>query len=253
MSKLTTILLAGPACLLVACGTPENQGEIAKDTTTVIAEQETGRPYIPSPLSVSAIGRVEAAPDIAVVTGLIEIENKSHDAAYARVADIINGVQATADTADTEMSYTDISAANKWDQDCLADNREAHTRYAENLTAQRHNRSVRWQMKSLAEQNEKARESYESERLKRLATIRKLRANRDIPEFRRDLFEKEEGLEDFESRFEQAQKQRDDQKKRLEKSVKEVEPRLSQKSCGVLNVKASLRFTARINPAEKAP
>ena len=251
MSK--RILLGGLAAVLMlaACEDPS-----ATTTTTSIsepAEQETGNPYVPSPLSVSAIGRVEAAPDIAVVTGLIEIEDQNHNAAFARMAEIINGVQATADTAKTEMSYTDISSRDIWDEDCLKANQEAQIRHNEISSALHLNRNVRQRIKNLKQQNQVSQESFDTERLKRLAKIRKLRANRDIPEFRRELFEEEEALEDFKSRFEQGQKQRVKSLESLEDSIKEIEPRLKQTTCGVKNVEAILRFTARIHPADKAP
>ena len=250
MSKRIFLGGLAAALMLAACEDPSTT------TTTPIsepAEQETGNPYVPSPLSVSAIGRVEAAPDIAVVTGLIEIEDRSHNAAFARMAEIINGVQATADTAKTEMSYTDISSRDIWDEDCLKANQEAQSRHNEISSALHLNRNVRQRIKNLKQQNQASQESFDTERLKRLAKIRKLRANRDIPEFRRELFEEEEALEDYKSRFEQGQKQRTKSLESIENGIKEIEPRLKQKTCNVKNVEAVLRFTARIHPADKAP
>lgn len=254
MSNFTKLLMGSATALLIGCENPDAQ-KIVNETEDMspIAEQETGSPYYPAPLSVSAIGRVEAAPDIAVVTGLIEVEEDSHDGAYARVADIINLVQQTADTEKTEMSYTQVSASDVWDEDCLKENKEAQTRHYQISSAQRHNKSVRNQIKTQKEQMQNAEETFEEERLTRQVRIRKLRQNRDIPEFRIDLFEEEEGLEDFQTDFKRAQKQRDERLTALEKSIKDVEPRRAQKTCTVLNVKAQMRFTARIHPAEKAP
>jgi len=248
MSNFAKFLLAGTTSLLLAC-----QPDDHSNFDPVIAEQETGSSYIPSPLSVSAIGRVEAAPDIAVVTGLIEIEDTTHNAAYAQISDIINLVQATADTAKTEMSYTDISASDIWDEDCLKYNQNAQTRHYEIIAAQRHNKSTRYQIKTQKTQIKTAREQFDAERIKRQSKIRKLRQNRDIPEFRRELFNLEEALDTFEAGFQQARKQRETRLENLTESIKEVEPRLPQKSCTVLSVKANLRFTARIHPAERAP
>jgi len=252
MSNRILILLASAASILAACENAETPTKITGDTSP-IAEQETGKPYIPFPLSVSAIGRVEAAPDIAVVTGLIEIEDKNHDAAYAQIADIINEVQATADTANTEMSYTDISAVDIWDKDCLDENAKASKRHSDIRSALNHNRSTEERINSIEHQKESALENYVTERRKRLGKINKLRANRDIPEFRRDLFNQEEDLETFEANFEASQKTRNAQIENWKKTIRKVEERLPQKTCSVLNVKAKLRFTARINPAERAP
>jgi len=254
MSNIVKLLMGGAAALLMACeNTNGSQTDIGSDALTAKAEKETGRAYSPSPLSVSAIGRVEAAPDIAVVTGLIEVEAGSHDKAYARVAEIINKVQQTADTEKTEMSYTQASASDIWDEDCLKDNQKAQTRHYEIAAALRHNKSVAHQIKTQKEQIVSIKEQHDAEVLTRQVRIRKLRQNRDIPEFRIDLFEAEEDLEDFQTNFDRAQKQRDQRLESLRESIKDIEPRLAQKTCTVLNVQAQMGFTARIHPAEKAP
>lgn len=248
--------MGSAAVLLMACensNTEKTNIETDPDISSPVAQQEAGSPYSPAPLSVSAIGRVEAAPDIAVVTGLIEIEAGNYDKAYARVTEIINQVQQTADTEKTEMSYTQVSASDVWDEDCLKDNQKAQTRHYEITAALRHNKSVRYQIKTLKAQQEKAEEQHDAEVLTRQVRLRKLRQNRDIPEFRIDLFEEEEDLEDFQTDFKRAEKQREERLDALEKSIKEIKPRRAQETCIVLNVKAQMRFTARIHPAEKAP
>lgn len=248
MSNIAKFLLAGTTALLMACGQ-----SVEELSDTHLTEQETGSPYIPSPLTVSAIGRIEAAPDIAVVTGLIEIEYKTHDGAYSQIADIVNQMQAIAETAETQMSYSDISAKDIWEKDCLDDNQKAQTRHNEILAALRHNKSVRYQIRSLKEQNERAAEQFDEIVSKRQSKIRKLRLNRDIPEFRRELFDLEEAQETFEDSYETGEKQRLERLKNLNESLKDIEPRIKQMSCSVVSVKAQLRFTARIHPAEKAP
>jgi len=249
-----SFLLGSALAILGGC---QNQAtdQISDEISGIqdLTEQEAGIPYQPFPLSVSAIGQVEAAPDIAVVTGLIEIEDKSHDAVYAQIADIINGVQTVADTAETQMSYTEIKSYDQRDEDCDKDNQTAASRFYNIRSALGHNRSVNGQIKAIENSLETQKTEHEEEVKKEKSTLRKLNRNRDIPEFRREIFDLEEEIEELEEDYAENREETIDTIARLRKSKKAIEPRLAFKLCGVTSVKGQLSFTARINPAEKAP
>ena len=212
-----------------------------------------GRPYRPNLLTVSAIGRVETAPDIAVVIGTIEIEDKTHDAVYAEIAEVINDVQAIADTADTDMSYTQISAHDVWDEDCLKDNQTAAQRHGEIVRMRNSNESIELQIETLEKRMESAAETHQADISKRRARLAKLQRNRDIPEFRREIFDMEDAIERELERYDQSVKNDDQRLAALGARIKTPKKPLPGKVCNVTHVTGQLTFTARINPTEKAP
>lgn len=212
-----------------------------------------GQPYRPDLLSVSAIGRVETAPDIAIVTGTIELKEASHNEVYAKTADIINQVQAIADTAKTEMSYTDITARDVVDEDCQKHNSEAAQRHREILANLRSNRNNQRQIETLQTQMERNKTQYEQDISGKKSRLTKLLRNRDIPEFRREIFSLEEQIEQVQNRYRQNLKNNEARLTTYEEELATPKPRIAQKVCEINHVKGRLSFTARINPAEKAP
>jgi len=246
MNKLITFS-AGAGLLLAAACAP------AETADTENYEDASLRTFTPTPLSISGVGHVEAAPDIAIVTGLIEIDGKSHAAVMDDIAAVMNEVQATADTADTEMSYTEIDTRDQYDEDCLEHNRDAALRYSEIARDQQHNKNTRAQIRAQSEQMEAQDKSYKDDWSKKRNKIRKLNVNRDLPEIRRQIITLEEQLESSIENADRDIENRQTQIENLKDGLKDIKPYMAQKVCKVTHISGKLAFTARINPAGRAP
>ena len=85
-------------------------------------------PFKAKPIAVSGTGTVRAVPDIAVLTGLIKTEAKVDYKAMDAASEIVNRVQEIIDGKPVDMSFTNLSAVEKRDEDCLAHNRNASRR-----------------------------------------------------------------------------------------------------------------------------
>ena len=85
-------------------------------------------PFKAKPIAVSGTGTVRAVPDIAVLTGLIKTEAKVDYKAMDAASEIVNRVQEIIDGKPVDMSFTNLSAVEKRDEDCLAHNRIASRR-----------------------------------------------------------------------------------------------------------------------------
>ena len=97
-----------------------------------LEEQKSEEPinaFKPQPMSVSGVGRVKAAPDIAVITGTIKTTADQDNAAIDKAADIINAVQMAVEGQDVDFSFTEIRTSESRDPDCLARNNKATARY----------------------------------------------------------------------------------------------------------------------------
>lgn len=135
MSKLCgTILLS---VFLVGCGQgigASSKGLHVEDIEGYLdwkADQEEVDidPFKAIPISVSGTGEVRAAPDIAVITGLIKTEADIDHKAVDEAALIVNRVQDIIFGQNVEISFTNLSTAEKRDEDCLDHNLKAQLRH----------------------------------------------------------------------------------------------------------------------------
>ncbi len=262
MSKLFQTLMAAVLVTgLSACTEPDTVDALSTDghaDTTgseldMALTKDPGMSYQPDLLSVAAIGRIETAPDIAIITGTIEIEDDNHNLVYARMADIINDVQAIADTAETEMSYTQIAAQDIWDEDCIKRNQDAANRNRERISVQQGNKAVNRQITELESSIDRLEDQHDAKMAAHRSRLTKLERNRDIPEFRRDIFNLEEAMEQAKTQYERSRAQYEDRLKSTRDRIQTLEARLPTEICQVTHVTGRLSFTARINPAKKAP
>jgi len=245
---LSTLALVA---LLAACNNP--QETIQSQTAAQTAPEIKGDLFQPRLLNVAAIGRIEAQPDVAVIVGKIDIEDSSHDGVMSEIADIMNRVQVIADSAQTEMSYTKIQTFEQADEDCGKENQTAEERLWAIRSAMSHNLNVERQITALENRMKLNKENHTEEIKKENATLRKLNRNRDIPEFRRDIFDLEEEITELEEDYDTRLDRNTKSLAALSESLKEVKPRLSSRLCGITSIKGQLNFTARIHPAENAP
>ena len=88
-------------------------------------------PFKAAPIRVTGTGTVRAAPDIAVLTGLIQTEADIDHEAMDASAKIINRVQEIIDGKDVDISFTTISSAEQRDLTCIAHNAEAAQRHSD--------------------------------------------------------------------------------------------------------------------------
>ena len=135
MNKPVIAVAVLTACLLISCS--RNQPNVALEVPDIEnyldwkddQEDVEIEPFKAEPIQVTGTGTVRAAPDIAVLTGLIQTEaNIDHEAMDAS-ANIINRVQEIIDGKDVVISFTTISSAELRDETCLAFNREASQRH----------------------------------------------------------------------------------------------------------------------------
>jgi len=98
------------------------------------------------PIHVSGVGRVEAAPNIAVITGLIEAASDADDIAVDKSAKIINAVQEALKDKDAALNFTNISAREKRDEDCQKHNIETGNRHREIQQDNQHNQRIKNQI-----------------------------------------------------------------------------------------------------------
>jgi len=87
------------------------------------------KPFKPEPLRVSAIGKVQAQPDIAVITATITAEDKNESRAVNAMGEIINQVQTALAGRKIETGFTAINSTRKFDETCRNDNRFAVRRH----------------------------------------------------------------------------------------------------------------------------
>ena len=147
---MTGLLICGSA--LAACNGPhasldeEDISPIDQQKMAAfnawLAEQKSEEPmnaFKPRPMSVSGVGRVKAAPDIAVITGTIKTKADQDDVAIDEAADIINAVQTAVKGQDVDFSFTQIRTSESRDPDCLARNVKANARYSAILRDNQYN------------------------------------------------------------------------------------------------------------------
>ena len=128
------VIMSLAALLLSSCGFGGGDVTIeAADIEDYIdwkADQTEDKiePFKAKPIAVSGTGTVRAVPDIAVLTGLIKTEAKVDYKAMDAASEIVNRVQEIIDGKPVDMSFTNLSAVEKRDEDCLAHNRNASRR-----------------------------------------------------------------------------------------------------------------------------
>ena len=94
-------------------------------------DEEKPVPFKPEPLTVSATGKVEAKPDIAVITASIVAEDKNESRAVNEMGQIINAVQTALKGRQIETGFTGINSSREFDETCRNDNRFAQFRHNE--------------------------------------------------------------------------------------------------------------------------
>jgi len=104
------------------------------------------KPYAGTPIQVSGIGRAEAVPNIAVITGQIETTAKADDVAVDKAAKVINAVQDALKDQQAELNFTQISAVEKRDEDCQTHNIETGIRHGEIVSDNAYNSNIKAQI-----------------------------------------------------------------------------------------------------------
>ncbi len=132
-------LLLGAAILLAGCTaqTPTEQvvldmGDLEDYMYFMEDRDEEIREPVPfkaEPLFVSAIGKVQAQPDIAVITARISATDKNESKATEEMGGIINAVQASLSGLEIETGFTAIVSNREFDQACLNENNFAWQRH----------------------------------------------------------------------------------------------------------------------------
>lgn len=125
----------GAALILCACAPQKNVmvdlGDVDdyRDFLEDRADEEAPEPFKPEPLYVSAIGKVRAQPDIAVITAAISAENKNESAAMDEMSKIVNAVQDALSGQEIETGFTGINSRREFDETCRNDVQSAVQRH----------------------------------------------------------------------------------------------------------------------------
>jgi len=138
-------LFACTALLLSGCGLGGDANLQAEDIEDYLSWKESQteveiEPFKANPIRVKGIGTVRAAPDIAVLTGVIKSKANVDYKAMDASAQIINRVQNIIDGKDIEISFTNISSVEKRDESCVAHNVKASRRHSDINTDNRFNK-----------------------------------------------------------------------------------------------------------------
>lgn len=162
MSRLTLALLGGLCAALTACAPPSQNAKapLTEDDVSPIAydkmqafnvwlEEQKGKDgpkaFEPRPMMVSGVGRVRAAPDIAVIVGTITTQADKDSVAVDEAAYIINAVQEAVKGRDVELNFTQVRTSDKRDEVCLAHNRKVTARHSRILQDNRYNANIKRQ------------------------------------------------------------------------------------------------------------
>ena len=123
---------------LAGCGARQQEPRIAlgdlgdyQDFLEDRGDDLPPEPFQPEPLLVSAIGKVQAKPDIAVITATISAEDKNESRAVDEMGQIINVVQNALQDRNVETGFTAITSSRKFDERCQNDNRFAQRRHSQ--------------------------------------------------------------------------------------------------------------------------
>ena len=103
-------------------------------------------PFEGRPIQVSGVGRVKAAPNVAVITGQIKTEAPTDDVAVDMAAKLINDTQKRLDGQSAELNFMQILGTEKRDEDCQKHNVEAQNRYNEIVSDNQFNKRIKVQI-----------------------------------------------------------------------------------------------------------
>ena len=140
MSKLLITILAGAALLpLAACQRPASYDaqiivgfddyEDYEDWKKDREDNAVNVPFKPAILQVYGIGKVKAAPDVAVITGTIKVEADAEYKAVDKAAAVTQAMQKSITGKDIRLSFTRVAASEQRDAKCLRHNSEARARH----------------------------------------------------------------------------------------------------------------------------
>lgn len=118
---------AEPERIAIDLGEAEDYRDFLEERGDVVAPV----PFEPEPLFVNAIGKVQATPDLAVITAFITAKNKNESRAVDEMGGIINAVQEALKGQEIETGFTAINSNREFDELCLDENRFAQRRHAE--------------------------------------------------------------------------------------------------------------------------
>ena len=106
-------------------------------------EDARALPFKPALLTVNGIGKVKAAPDVAVITGTIKATDDFDHRVVDEAAQVMNEVQNIIAGQDIRLSFTRIAASEQRDPKCLRANQEARFRHNQIIQDNRHNARVK--------------------------------------------------------------------------------------------------------------
>lgn len=106
-------------------------------------EDALALPFKPALLTVNGIGKVKAAPDVAVITGTIKATDDFDHRVVDEAAQVMNEVQNIIAGQDIRLSFTRIAASEQRDPKCLRANQEARFRHNQIIQDNRHNARVK--------------------------------------------------------------------------------------------------------------
>lgn len=95
------------------------------------AEKDAPIPFNAEPLQISAIGKVRAQPDIAVITAMIQAKNKNESEAMNETSKIINAIQDRLSDKQAETGFTGVISNRDFDETCLNANQLSRQRHEE--------------------------------------------------------------------------------------------------------------------------
>jgi len=114
----------GSEDIVLDLGDVEYYADFLADRDDVVEPE----PFKPEPLFVSAVGKVQAQPNIAVITAVITAEDKNESRAVNEMGEIINHVQTALKGRDIETGFTAINSTREFDERCRNENRFAWRR-----------------------------------------------------------------------------------------------------------------------------
>ena len=95
------------------------------------AKQTPSLPFEAEPLSVSAVGKIRAEPDLAVITARITATDKNESRAVNDVSETLNQIQAAITDMEVETGFTTIRSNREFDEVCQNNNLAASARQRE--------------------------------------------------------------------------------------------------------------------------
>ncbi len=113
--------------VMIDLGDVDDYSEFLEDRDAKNAPE----PFKANPLYVSAVGKVKAVPDIAVITARVSAKYLNESKAVNEVAEMINTVQERLKSKDIETGFTQLGSQVKRDEACQNANHLAQIRYSQ--------------------------------------------------------------------------------------------------------------------------